>query len=52
MWDEPFYHSALDLKTVHNLLIQNGFSILTSIENYQEETTGSRDLLIIAKKSK
>ena len=52
MWDEPFYHSALDLKTVHNLLIQNSFSILTSIENYQEETTGSRDLLIIAKKFK
>lgn len=52
MWGEPFYHSALDLKSVHNLLTKNGFSILSSIENYQEKTTGHRDLLIIAQKTK
>ncbi len=50
MWKESFYHSALDLEKVHKLLKQNGFDILSSIEDYIEETTGDRELLIIAKK--
>lgn len=45
-----FYHSALDLEKVHNLLKQNGLGILSSQEDYAEETTGDRELLIIAKK--
>lgn len=50
MWKESFYHSALDLEKVHKLLKQNGFDILSSIEDYIEETTDDRELLIIAKK--
>lgn len=50
MWGESFYHSALDLEKVHELLKQNGFEILSSIEDYAEESTGDRELLIIAQK--
>lgn len=50
MWGEDFYHSALDVETVHELLKQNGFTLVSSIEDYAEETTGDRELLIIARK--
>ena len=50
MFGEKFYYSALDIEMVLTLLKQNGFTIITLIENYEEETTGNRDLLIIAKK--
>lgn len=50
MFGETFYYSALDVKKVHELLIANGFTIVSSIENYQEKTTGDRDLLIVAQK--
>lgn len=50
MWGQPFYHSALDLEKVHELLKRNGFEILSSMEDYVEETTGDRELLIVAKK--
>lgn len=49
-WGESFYHSALDLEKVHELLKRNGFEILYSIEDYVEETTGDRELLIVVKK--
>lgn len=52
MFDETFYYSALDVEVVHQLLMENGFDIISSIQNYEEPTTGSRDLLIIAKKIK
>ncbi|EIA64515.1 hypothetical protein cco23_08091, partial [Campylobacter coli 1098] len=35
---------------IDKLLKQNGFDILSSIEDYIEETTDDRELLIIAKK--
>lgn len=50
MFKETFYYSALDIKKVHELLMDHGFTIVSSIENYQEKTTGDRDLLIIAQK--
>lgn len=50
MFGERFEYSALDVKTVHALLRKNGFEVLSSIENYVEETTGDRDLLILARK--
>ncbi len=50
MWGESFYHSALDLEKVHELLKRNGFEILSSIDDYVEETTGDRELLMIVKK--
>lgn len=52
MWGESFYHSALDAKKVVNLLEQNNCKIITYIENYEEETTGDRELLIVAQKIK
>lgn len=50
MFKEKFYYSALDLDQVKRLLKENNLEIITLIENYQEITTGDRDLLIIAKK--
>lgn len=52
MWGESFYHSALDLEKVHELLEQNGFDIVSSVKDYVEETTGERELLIVAQKKK
>ncbi len=49
MFDEEFYYSALNKKTVLELLHNNGFEIINSIENYKEEH-GQRDLLVIARK--
>lgn len=50
MYDEIFYYSSLSTQEVHKLLSDNGFAIETSVEDYKEETTGERGLLIIAKK--
>ena len=51
MFGERFYHSALDVEEVHAPLAACGFSVLSSVENYKEETTGDRGLLVIAKKT-
>ncbi|MDY4788195.1 MAG: class I SAM-dependent methyltransferase [Bacilli bacterium] len=50
MWGESFYHSALDAKKVVNLLEQNHFKIVAYVEDYEEKTTGDRELLIVAQK--
>lgn len=50
MFGEEFYYSALDVEEVHRLLGEHGFEIQSSMEDYKEETTGSRDLLIVARK--
>lgn len=50
MFGEKFYHSAIDGERVKSLLKENGFEILSFIENYIEETTSDRDLLVVAKK--
>ena len=50
MFNESFYYSALDLDCVKNLLKENGFDIVECIEDYKEQTTGSRDLLVVARK--
>ena len=50
MFGETFWYSSLDVKIVRKLLEANGFDVLSSIENYVEETTGDRELLIVAKK--
>lgn len=51
MYGERFYYSALDTEEVRTLLLSNGFEILLCTENYEEKTTGTRDLLIVAKKT-
>ncbi len=50
MYGEKFYNSALDGEKVRRLLTENGFEILSFTEDYKEETTGNRDLLVIAEK--
>lgn len=50
MYGEMFYYSALNREDVHKLLNNNGFRLLSSVENYAEETTGDRELLIAAEK--
>lgn len=50
MFGEKFYNSAIDGERIKSLLRESGFEILSFIENYKEETTGDRDLLVIAKK--
>lgn len=52
MFGEKFYYSALDKKTVHALLIQNGFSVISSVEDYEDLITGDRELMIVARKEK
>ena len=48
MFNEEFYYSALNKKMVIDLLETNGFTILELVENYEEATTGNRDLLVVA----
>ena len=50
MFGEKFYYAAIDRAEVHALLESNGFTIVSTIENYAEQTTGERDLLVIARK--
>ena len=52
MLGENFYYGALDSARVCDLLTNNGFEILTFTENYSEPTTGTRDLLVTARKTK
>lgn len=49
---EHLYYGALDASRVRDLLTDNGFEILTFTENYSEPTTGTRDLLVTARKTK
>lgn len=51
MYGETFYYGALDSSRVRELLAENGFEILTFTENYSEPSTGTRDLLVVAKKA-
>lgn len=50
MFGQTFYYSALDVGEVRSLLIANGFEILSLQENYSEKSTGTRDLLVVARK--
>lgn len=51
MFGETFYYAALDSARVRGLLEENGFSIITCIENYSEPVTGTRELFVVAEKS-
>jgi len=50
MFGTPFFYAALDAAEVRRLLEENGFEILEMTEDYAEETTGSRDLFVLARK--
>lgn len=50
MFNEPFLYAALSLDEVKDLLSENGFKIIKCETDYKEITTGTRDLIITAKK--
>lgn len=50
MFGETFYYSALDKDTVLSLLAQNGFQVISLLEDYEEATTGDRELMVTARK--
>ena len=50
MFGEPFYYSALDLSRIKELLDKNNLDIVELIEDYKEETKGSRELVVVIKK--
>ena len=50
MFGEEFYYSALDACRVRELLNENGFEIIIWEEDYKEETTGDRELLVVTRK--
>lgn len=50
MLNKKFYYASLYKDEVVNLLSNNSFSIVCSFIDYVEKTTGSRDLLIVARK--
>ncbi len=52
MFEETFYYSALNQDEVTCLLEENHFKIIESYTHYEEETTGTRDWLVIAQKVK
>lgn len=50
MFNQKFYYSALNIEELQSILSQAGLKIISLIENYKEQTTGERDLLVVAKK--
>ncbi len=50
MFSHEFIYSALGSKKVKSILNENSMDIIFYQEDYEEKTTGKRDLLIIAKK--
>lgn len=50
MFEETFYYSCLDTQTVHELLSESGFEIVSSLE-YYTELEMARDLVILARKN-
>ncbi len=50
MFEQTFYYNALDACVVKQLLEENSFQIISWLENYEDKNTGTRDLLVIAKK--
>lgn len=52
MFNKQFFYYSIDKNDLKQLLTSNGFSIISWFENYQEESTETRDLLVIAKKTR
>ena len=50
MFCAEFHYSALDVTELRAILSESGFQIESMIENYTHPTTGTRDLLAIARK--
>ena len=52
MLDREFSYGALDQEKVKRLLETNGFEIIRFILNYEDPVTGTRDLIVYARKEK
>lgn len=52
MFANTFLYSALDKDELQEILRRQGFEILQWTENYQERTTGTRDLFVVAQKQR
>ena len=50
MFGEPFSYGALDIKTLKNELFNCGFEIVEFFEDYNDDVTGTRDLLALVRK--
>ena len=50
MFAHQFAYSALDAEEVKKLLRENSMDIISWQEEYSEATTGTRDLLVVAKR--
>ena len=50
MFNQKFYYSALKTEEIVNVFAEVGLKAVSVIENYKEQTTGERDLLVIAQK--
>ena len=50
MFGEEFHYSSLDAGRVRELLDENGFEIVRWEVDFKEETTGDRELLVVARK--
>lgn len=51
MFGETFYYAALSSQEITALLQENGFKVVRMQKDYKEPTTGTRDLLVFAKKT-
>lgn len=51
MFNQKFYYSALNIDELKTIFSKIGLKIIFLAENYQEPSTGERDLLVIARKS-
>lgn len=50
MFGEEFYYGALDIDELKSVFSNAGMEIISLTEHYKEQTTGERDLLVVAKK--
>lgn len=50
MFNQEFYYSALSINHLKEALSKAGLKIISLIEDYKEQSTGTRDLLVIAQK--
>ena len=50
MFGEPFSYAALDIDSLGGCLADAGFMIVRETENYSDPITGTRDLIVLAKK--
>lgn len=51
MFNQKFYYSALNISELKVIFSEVGLKIISLVENYKEQSTGERDLLVITQKN-